>query len=328
MKIKLLIAVLFIVTNIQAQFAPAVGVEGTTAIYKDSSIFSGWATNCSIIRGLQDLSDANYGYASVGDSSLCIGMAGDGGVASLGDNGTAIVTFNQPIINVVGWDFAVFENAFDDYFLELAYVYVSSDGVNYYRFPSTSNTQDTIQIGSFDLLDATKLNNLAGKYRALYGTPFDLEELNNIDELDVNNITHVKVQDVVGTINNSYANYDQNGNKINDPWPTPFPSSGFDLDAVGVINQSATNFTENKNKFAIDIYPNPAIDKISVKTYNSSNNKVFDLIEIKDVTGKIVFAKKNLLEKSAIDVSILKKGIYLVYIQSGSQQNIKKLMLQ
>jgi hypothetical protein len=25
---------------------------------------------------------------------------------------------------------------------------------------------------------------------------------------------------------------------INDPWPTPFASSGFDLDAVGVINQS------------------------------------------------------------------------------------------
>ena len=54
--------------------------------------------------------------------------------------------------------------------------------------------------------------------------------------LDVNNIRYVKVTDVVGDIDPTYATHDSLGNIINDPWPTPFTSSGFDLDAVGVIN--------------------------------------------------------------------------------------------
>ena len=86
---------------------------------------------------------------------------------------------------------------------------VSSDGVNYFRFPATSYTDTTVQTGSFGSTDATKINNLAGKYRALYGTPFDLEELKNENGLDVNNITHIKIIDVVGSIQNQYASRDQ-----------------------------------------------------------------------------------------------------------------------
>jgi hypothetical protein len=36
---------------------------------------------------------------------------------------------------------------------------------------------------------------------------------------------------------NNYASYDSQGHQINDPWPTNFPTGGFDLDAVGVINE-------------------------------------------------------------------------------------------
>jgi hypothetical protein len=36
---------------------------------------------------------------------------------------------------------------------------------------------------------------------------------------------------------NNYASCDSQGHQINDPWPTPFPTGGFDLDAVGVIHQ-------------------------------------------------------------------------------------------
>ena len=81
--------------------------------------------------------------------------------------------FSTPIFDGANWDFAVFENGFSDTFLELAYVEVSSDGINYFQFPCTSYTQDTLQIGGFGSVDATKIDNLAGKYRAHYGTPFD-----------------------------------------------------------------------------------------------------------------------------------------------------------
>ena len=36
---------------------------------------------------------------------------------------------------------------------------------------------------------------------------------------------------------NDYASSDVNSHQINDPWPTPFDTGGFDLDAVGVINE-------------------------------------------------------------------------------------------
>jgi hypothetical protein len=39
----------------------------------------------------------------------------------------------------------------------------------------------------------------------------------------------------VGTLLPSHARRDSLGNVINDPWPTPFESSGFDLDAVAVL---------------------------------------------------------------------------------------------
>lgn len=66
-----------------------------------------------------------------------------------------------------------------------------------------------------------------------------MQELTGIPQLNINSITHVKIIDVVGSINPTYGTHDKNNNIINDPWPTPFNSSGFDLDAIGVINQSA-----------------------------------------------------------------------------------------
>ena len=68
---------------------------------------------------------------------------------SLGDGGTVVLTFPQPIGDVPGPDFAVFENGFkafdNSFFLELAHVEVSSDGVNFYRFPSSSLTPSLSQ---------------------------------------------------------------------------------------------------------------------------------------------------------------------------------------
>jgi hypothetical protein len=155
---------------------------------------------------------------------------------SLGDGGSATLTFASPIMNGPGFDFAIFENGFDVgapgsglAFLELAFVEVSTDGVRYVRFQSSDNVQDTLQFSNASGMDGSKLNNLAGKYIYDYGTPFDLDELKDSIGLDVNNINYVRVVDVVGSINAIYATHDSRGYIINDPYPTNFPSSGFDL---------------------------------------------------------------------------------------------------
>ena len=69
---------------------------------------------------------------------------------------------------------------------------------------------------------------------ALYGTPFDLDDIEDNNLLDKQNVTYIRIVDVIGNINPEYASYDSEGNIINDPWPTPFESSGFDLSLIHI----------------------------------------------------------------------------------------------
>lgn len=163
-------------------------------------------------------------------------------IVSLGRGGSITLTFYPPIKNGKGWDFAVFENAFNDYFLELAYVEVSSDGNTFIRFNNCSLTPS--RVNSFGTIDPTNITGLAGKYKKGYGTPFDLSDLFMRPEVysgkvNINQISHVRIIDIMGDGNNfddrTVAMKDQWGDNspIYDPYPT-FQSAGFDLDAVGV----------------------------------------------------------------------------------------------
>lgn len=306
-----------------AQFAPPAGQLGSTAFPADSSAFVGWATGCTIVRGYQDISNPALGRASVGDSTMALDKSGINGVVSLGDGGSAIVTFERPITNGTGWDFAVFENSFSDTFLELAFVEVSSDGVNFYRFPATSNTQDTLQIDGFGIIDATKINNFAGKYRAGFGTPFDLEELNNIPQLNISAITHVKIIDVVGCIQAEYASYDINGKKINDPWSTPFPSSGFDLDAVGVIHQLPQSISTNDFSNQIHIYPNPVSDYLIIEKNGISEMN----FTISSFSGQIITQAEISGKYHRFNTQQIPNGIYLVTLQADKNKVTKKIVI-
>lgn len=201
-----------------------------------------WANGVSdLTRGPVNLANPGLGLASFGSGSAALGVANNG-VVSLGDGGSITLTFANPITNGAGADFAVFENGFGSgsgLFAELGHVEVSSDGVNFVRFPSVSLTQTNTQVGGFGAIDPTDVNNLAGRHPALFGTPFDLAELIGVSALlDVNRVTHVRIVDVVGSINPSFGSRDSQGRLINDPYSTPFASGGFDLDAVGVINQT------------------------------------------------------------------------------------------
>ena len=305
-----------------SQFAPPVGQPGSTAIYKDTNIIVQWASGAKLTRGYQDISNTSLGLATVGDSYFALDKAGDNGPVSLGDGGSIVLTFNDEIKNGPGFDFAVFENSFSDDFLELAFVEVSSDGLNFVGFPATSNSDTSIQIASFGTTNATKINNLAGKYRALYGTPFDLEELKNSVGLDVNHITHVKIIDVVGSINNLYASRDQYGHKINDPWPTAFGSSGFDLDAVGVINSSSNSVNEVESPSFL-MYPNPAVQADVLMVAGLSGQ-----LQITDVQGKLVYSTRVVESQNTISLSGLDLGMYFVNLESEGKLFTKKLIIK
>lgn len=309
--------------NAIAQFAPPVGQAGTTAMYKDSTAFIDWATACIVTRGLQDTSDNSLGYANVGDETMALGMAGTNAVVSLGDGGYAVLQFSQPIADGAGPDFAVFENGFDDTFLELAFVEVSSDGVNYFRFPATSNTDTTVQTSGFGTTDATLINNLAGKYKALYGTPFDLAELPFNTLLNPMAITHVKIIDVIGSIQEQYCTRDRYNHKINDPWPTGFGSGGFDLDAVGVIhNQSNVGIKENKSDYFFSLFPNPAKEQLHI---NISLNKQY-LLKITNILGDILMQTDSNEKSLNFTLESLEEGVYFISIESENHKVCKRFV--
>lgn len=221
-----------------AQFDGAVGTDGCKAIPCTDSRIVSWATGVELNLGPQDIAVSDSPLVSYKDFKEAIGACSSDdnlSVVSLGDGGTATLTFDRPIKNGPGPDFAVFENSFNDTFLELAFVEVSSDGVHFVRFAATSNTPIE-SIGGMGSIDPTKINNLAGKYRSGWGTPFDLEELSGSENLDINNIRFVRIVDVVGTTDPVYATRDSHGNIVVDPYPTNSYSGGFDLDGVAVLN--------------------------------------------------------------------------------------------
>lgn len=236
----------------QGQFPPAAGQTGSTAIARDSAIIQSWASGIELVRGYIQISDTSIyssgsNKATFGHSSNALGVAEGNSteVVSLGDGGMATLTFDRLIVDGPGADFAVYENSFGDTFLELAFVEVSSDGINFSRFPSVSLTQSETQIGAWDEIDPTNIHNLAGKYRQGFGTPFDLSELEYNPLVDVNAIRFVRILDVTGSIDAEFASLDSQGNIINDPYPTPFNSGGFDLDGVAVINCNVPNTVLN-----------------------------------------------------------------------------------
>ncbi|HOY30957.1 MAG TPA: T9SS type A sorting domain-containing protein [Bacteroidales bacterium] len=313
----------FLVFDVLGQFPPPAGQPGSTAIYKDSSVFVAWASGCNIIRGWQHIADTSLGKAGAGDSSMAVGMAGANGVVSLGDGGVAVLTFDKPVLNGASWDFAVFENSFSDHFLELAFVEVSSDGIHYFRFPPVSLTDTLLQVGPYDSLDAEKINNLAGKYRAMYGTPFDLQELEGISGLDLNNITHIKIIDVVGSVDSGYASYDAYGHKVNDPWPTPFTTSGFDLDAVGVIHQALNAVPENVGKGDLTIFPNPVNDLLYI-SLNPGNQR--SEISLWNIKGELINEIRSDRTLETINLSGLPPGIYILKISNTITTLQKKVI--
>ncbi len=172
--------------------------------------------------------------------------------------GRITLSFTETIRDQNGYDFVVFENDFrymgDDYFCEFGYVEVSSDGVNFARFPSVSLTDGPV--GDYGTINITNVYNLAGKQpnegSRFMGTPFDLSEIANEPNVaaglvDLNNISYVRIVDVPGS-----GDFYDNAHKLIDPctWPNwsyydanhpiydawvTYDSGGFDLEAIGVL---------------------------------------------------------------------------------------------
>ncbi len=253
-------------------YVPVGSQTGSPAVQASSSSLIEWASGATVVRGLRYVANPTF-YASDPNGPLNYAFYGGSDGASmaatgsstantapvgmpaqpqstsdavaLGQNGTATLSFSQPIIDGPGADFAVFGNGFStgsQEWVKPALVEVSSNGVNFFQFPSVSLTQTATQVGSFGEVDPTNLYDLAGKDPVGWGTPFDLSELATVSPLlNVNAITAVRFLSVTGDIAPAFATYDSKGDVINSPFaaPSQVGSEGFCLAGVGVLNDQA-----------------------------------------------------------------------------------------
>ena len=192
---------------------------------------------------------------------------------SLGNGGSITCTFDWPIGDGPGADFAVFENGFSDFtdwegtsradstrsfaYLEFAFVDVATTPSAWARFPSAYLASNPVYNLShisedrFASQDATWVDGLAGKHTLAYGTPFDLARLTNAPavltgDVDLHEINYIRLTDVVG----DGREVDFEGRPILDPYydfqlgyPEPaFPAAtdGFELRAIAVLHPSAS----------------------------------------------------------------------------------------
>lgn len=238
------------------------GLGNITGNNQVNPLFVGWATDyqdyrpaLGVLEQWQTPEQALGEVTGAFDSIVSLGELTAEQIAAAVMPGQITLTFDRPIQNGEGADFAVFENGFGfadtgKLFAELAFVEVSTNGVDFLRFPSLSLTPDPLE--PFGQLDPTQVYNLAGKHvnngiilpdnqfiQASWGTPFDLEVLTDIAQpslIDLNSINFVRIVDIPG--NGAFV--DSEGRPIYDPWQTTIPGSGgFDLEAVGVINAEA-----------------------------------------------------------------------------------------
>lgn len=146
---------------------------------------------------------------------------------------------------------------------------------------------------------------MAGKYKGGYGTPFDLEELQDSLALDLSNVRWVKIIDVVGSIGDS-ARYDSQGNKINDPYPTPYESGGFDLDGVAQLHGFVN--VEEAELVQLRLYPNPTKGALKIVAQQE-----IEVVKIYNLKGQIVQSFST--RQKELEIALPhEEGVYVIEV--------------
>jgi hypothetical protein len=243
--------------------------------------------------------------------------------------GQITLSFAEPIRQGAGYEFVVFENAFissanteagslaGQMFAELAYVEVSSNGVDFVRFPSVSLTPEVV--GRYGTIEISNVYNLAGKHPnangICTGTPFDLKEVADDPDVvsglvDISDIKYVRIVDVPGSgdfNDNAMLHVDSgtwpvwdfyaDNHPIYDAWDSstaPDPSGGFDLEAVGVLREQ---------EHAADIDLNGVVDVVDFDLFLSAIDSRFG--------GSGWIARCDLAEPSDLAVDILDLDVFV-----------------
>jgi hypothetical protein len=147
-----------------------------------------------------------------------------------------------------------------------------------------------------------------------------LGELSGRPGLNINAVTHIRIVDVIGAISGS-GSRDAAGRRINDPFPTPFPSSGFDLDAVGVLHMAPTAIIGQNGLSAIAVYPNPAGAAITISIPEEAGKGSLTLF---DMAGRQLLTRSLSPGAMLIPLDGFSPGSYYLTIRTESGVSCSK----
>ncbi|MHC4205920.1 MAG: DUF4465 domain-containing protein [Planctomycetota bacterium] len=258
-------------------------------------IFKGWATVVADYvpaPGVDGIwADPSYALGPATGDRLDIVSLGDLNRQQIDDGltpGQITLSFDEPIRQQDGYEFVVFENGFTSdvsletgsvaglMFAELGYVEVSSNGVDFARFPAVSLAAEAV--GSYGTIEISNVYNLAGKHPNGTGTPFDLQEIADEPDVvsglvDLNDIRYVRIVDIPGSgdfydravthidpASGPFRDYYSDNHPIYDAWVT-FGSGGVDVEAVGVLHEQ---------KYSADIDLNGKVNMLDFELFISA----------------------------------------------------------
>ena len=119
-----------------------------------------------------------------------------------------------------------------------------------------------------------------------------------------------------GSINSYYLGLNQAGDSVYGRGPQGDVQRINNFVRLVRDANNSSGINENNNKY-LNIYPNPVKDNLVVQTNLSIKN-----IEIRDITGKLLYATKN----KTIDCSKLAKGVYFIKVSSDKDILVKKFI--
>lgn len=223
-------------------------------------------------------------------------------ILSLGMGGEIVLRFDAPIVDEVGPDFTVFENAFygsigqrELLFAEPARIGVSRDGVTFVDYPF-----DSLTLAGCAGTIPTNGDKPPTDSRVSGGNSFDLAILG------IDSVHFVRVRDITAMIAN---------NPSHPYWDATL--SGFDLDAViGIpaIGRSISSVTM-RSTLAPEmlIAPNPATTRVTIAGLRGYHFHIVD--QLGRTMPAIILAAG--FDRVVVDVTHLSTGAYFVIAEDN-----------
>lgn len=199
------------------------------------------------------------------------------------------------------------------------------NSIVYYNSPSNFQIRALSNFG--DWAPKFRYCDIQGGEDNIYSSGNQFLYENNLDVLplfiDVNS-NNFKLQSQSELINSGTMDSDM----VSTPWTGSngeiinFPTTDFegnpriiDIIDIGAYEHDSTLSINPSKTDRFLIYPNPTNGIIK---YKFSNKKI-KWISISDITGKVIFKKTELLQNGIIDLSVYKRGIYMINIYTDKE---------